>query len=480
MNRRIWPLLTRIWNTAVFWTWMFNGLRFAAGLLLMPLLWRLLSKQDLGIYSLFFQFTGFLLTFDQMFSLTISRFVGYAMRGVKELQSIGIATVENGDGSPNVELLSQLLGVTKRIYHILAVGILLLLGVFGTLLLLPDLQKASDPGIARAAWAITVTSACLELYTGYWLTFMRGLNKVLLSSRLSTLVYGLKLALTVALLASRLGLLAVPVATLVTGLVQRWLARAFLRKNLPAGVAMDVSHSWDLLRRIWPSAWRVGLILFSINVMTVGFGLIISRKWGVADVAPYHFSQQVLYSVCVGMASVWTYVKWPMICQLRAHNDFAGMRRTIWPRLWLQLATYLALAAFFILLGPPLLTWIAPDKQLLPRPWLVVLALYAFLDMQYTFWTTLISTENRIPSLWAAVCTNAASLALAAALAQYTTLGWGAFVIAPLCCGALFNFWFWPIAGAAGMQVSLLRFMLRRPARAEPLGAAAPSGAVAG
>jgi len=70
------PFILRIWNTAVFWTWMFNGLRFAAGLLLIPLLWRMLSKPDLGLYSLFFQFTGFLLTFDLMFAITISRFVG--------------------------------------------------------------------------------------------------------------------------------------------------------------------------------------------------------------------------------------------------------------------------------------------------------------------------------------------------------------------------------------------------------------------
>lgn len=457
------PLLVRIWNTAVFWTWMFNGLRFAAGLLLIPLLWRMLSKPDLGIYSLFFQFTGFLLTFDQVFAVTISRFVGYAMRGVTEIQSVGIATIDNERAEPNTVLLGRLLGVTKHLYHLLSLAIFILLGVFGTLLLLPAFQKASDPKIAYAAWGITVASACIELYTGYWLAFMRGLNKVLLSARLSTFVYGLKLVVAIGLLAGKFGLLAVPIASLVAGFAQRMLARGFLRANLPTGVEMDSSENRNLMRSVWPNAWRLGAILLSINVMIVGFGLIIERKWGVAEVAPYHFSHQLLYSVCIGMASVWTLVKWPIICQYRASNNFGDLRRLVWSRLWLQMVTYVGLAIFFILFGPPLLKWIAPDKQLLPPVWLGLLAVYGFFEMNYTFWTTLISTENRIPSVWAAVITNAATLALAAGLAQFTNLGWGAFVIAPLLCGLVFNYWFWPRIGAEGIEARWPQFMFRTP-----------------
>ena len=446
---------------------MFNGLRFAAGLLLMPLLWRLLSKPDLGIYSLLFQFTGFLITFDQMFAVTIARFVGYAMRGVPELQSVGLTAVTDENAPPNTALLGRLLGVTKRIYHLLSLGIFILLGVFGTILLAPDLAKSSDPKIAWAAWIITVASACLELYTGYWLVFMRGLNKILLSTRLSTVVYGLKLLLAIGLLLAHCGLLAVPIAALVAGLVQRLLARAFMRHNLPPGVHIDFTEHRKLLRSIWPSTWRVGVILLSLNVMTVGFGLIISWKWGVAEVAPFHFSHQILYSVCIGMSSVWTFVKWPMICQLRASGDFARLQRLVWQRLWLQVLTYISMSAFFIICGPPLLKWVAPDKQLLPWPWLLVLALYAFLDMTFTFWTTLISTENRIPSLWPSVVTNCATLIVAALLAQFTRLGWGAFVIAPLGCGLLFNYWYWPKIGAEGIGTRV-SFLLRRPGRTAP------------
>ncbi len=476
---RIAPLIIRVWNTAVFWTWIFNAFRFAAGLLLIPLLWKMLSKPDLGIYSLFIQFTGFLVTFDQMFALTVSRFVGYAMRGVTELQAVGIATVEGGNTQPNVVLLGRLLAVTKRIYHLLSLTILILLGVFGTLLLFPDFQKSSQPHVAWAAWGITVVSACLELYTGYWLAFMRGLNKVLLTSRLSACIYAFKLVLAVALLLAKFNLLAIPIATLFTGVLQRLLARAFLRRNMPAGVAMDFTDVGKLMRTVWPSAWRLGLILMSVNVMMVGSGLIISRKWGVEEVAPYHFSYQVLFTVCISMASVWTFVKWPLICQQRAENHFTATQRLIWPRLWLQFLTYAGLAAFFIIFGRPLLKWIAPDKHLLAWPWLVLLATYSILEMHYGFWTTLISTENRIPSMWAQVITNLSSLGLAAILVQYTNLGWGAFVLSPLLCGLAFNYWYWPGVGAHGIATTWWRFMFRPPVPEVPPQPPAARGALA-
>jgi hypothetical protein len=88
---------------------------------------------------------------------------------------------------------------------------------------------------------------------------------------------------------------------------------------------------------------------------------------------------------------------------------------------------------------------------------------YAFLDMHYNFWTTLISTENRIPSMPAAVISNMSTLVLAAILAHFTGLDLGAFVIAPLLCGLVFNYWFWPRVGAEGLETSWSRFMFRAP-----------------
>jgi len=463
-EQRAKKLIVRLWNTAVLWTWLFNGMRLASGLLLLPLLLRLLSQADLGMHGQFLALSAFLLTFDQIFSVTIARHVGYALRGVADIQAAGVPAAGEGGGAPNPVLLGQLLAVTKQLYRWMSGAILVLLGIGGTLVIYPLVPETTYPNVTWAAWAVMVAGAVLELYTGYWLAYLRGLNQVLLTARLSTFIYGVKLALSAALLIAGFTLLAVPIASLATGLLQRFLARRFTRENLPAGVRPDPSRNRALIRMIWPNAWRLGAILLSINIMIAGLGLMISHQWSLAISARYWFSHQILCVICLNMAGVWTLVKWPYICQLRATNDLAAMRRVIWPRLWLQTATFVALAAGFIWLGPALVKWVAPDKHLLEPRWLVLMAVYAFLEMKYIFWTTVISTDNRIPSLWAAVWTNVATLLLAAALAYGTNLGIGAFVIAPLVCGLALNYWYWPRQGAASLGATWWKFMFNRPA----------------
>ena len=459
-------VVRRVWNTAVFWTWIFNVLRLASGLLIIPLLYGFLSEPDLDMYALFAVLTGFLLTFDQMFSVTIVRNVGYAMRGIAEIQPQGIAMIEEKDSAPNTILLGQLLAATRQIYRYLSLGILILLGIGGTLVLLPYFGETSNPSVTRAAWVITIISACLELYTGYWLVFLRGMNQMVSSARLSSCIYGTKLLLSIGLLLGGTGLLAIPIATMITGLLQRLIARKYTLATLPAGAKIDSDRNSRLIRAIWPNTWRTGLILLSINLMMTAFGKLITWKWGLGSFYPYHFSYQILYSVCMSMAAVWTYVKWPMICQLRAVDDLRGVQKILWPRIWLQLLTYVVLSGGFIVVGPPLLKWIAPEKELLPPMWLIALALYAFLEMHYILWTTLISTENRIPSLWAAVITNIVSVIVSVVLMQLTDLGIGSFIAGPLICGLAVNFWFWPKTGAETLQTRWLPFMMKRPALA--------------
>lgn len=442
---------------------MFNGLRLASGILLLPLLLHFLSGQDLGMHYNFLAWTGFLLSFDAMFGVTVTRAIGYALRGVERIPSIGIATVEDDNRPPNTKLLGQVLGATKHLYSYLAIAIVVLLGVVGSSMLSPFFPKTSNPAVARIAWGIMVFSACLELYTGYWLVFLRGMNQVVLSARLATIIYGTKLLLTCSLLAAHLGLMAVPIASLFTGVLQRLLARHFVARTLPAGTVMDSTNMREVLASLWPNSWRLGLILLSANVMAAAFTALISKNNGLATTGRYGVSQQIVFGVCVGMAAVWTMVKWPMVVQLRATNDLKALQRLLWPRIWLQLLTFAVLAAGFVLMGQPVLNVIAPSKQLLPSHWLAVMAIYALFDMNYNFWTTLISTENRIPSLWAAVATNLASVGLAAALMHNSTLGFGSVIIAPLLCGLLFNYWFWPRIGAQGIGATWFRYMFTKP-----------------
>jgi Na+-driven multidrug efflux pump len=194
---------------------------------------------------------------------------------------------------------------------------------------------------------------------------------------------------------------------------------------------------------------------------------ICLKVLGLAENAQYGLSGQ-LVGIISGMAAVWTTVKWQLIGQYRAQHDYAAMRRVLWPRFWLQHLTFLALAGGLILCGPPLLRWFGSGKQMLPLGWLVLLALYSFVELHLSFWAALISTENRIPFLWPGLATSLLGLSLSLALIHFTSLGIGALVLAPLLAGSLFNYWYWPLVGARSLDKSFFRFLCGSPRSLPP------------
>jgi hypothetical protein len=457
-------MVHRVWNTAVFWTWIVNALRLGSSLLILPILLRKLSETDLSMYWQFVFLAGFGYTVDSMFATTVTRHVSYATRGASDIQPLGLSDDINVSGVPNQALLGQLLCATKRLYGMLSLVILLLLGVGGTLVIYRLAAQTSNPTLTWIAWATLIVGSCLELYFGYWLVFLRGMNQLVVSSRASVAVYGLKLFLSVMLLLAGLGLLAVPLASLLTGTLPRLLARRFIRTILPDELCKDHTRDRELVSKIWPTSWRMGMVGFSYNILLVGFGAIITETLDDRLAYRYQFSHFVMHSACAGMAAVWTFVKWPIAMQLRLSNDLVSLRQVLWPRIWLQTLTFIVLATLAVLVGQPVLDFIAPGKQLLPRVWLALLAVQALLEVNYVFWTTLLTSENRIPSLWAAVATNVAALILGYVLVKSTDLGLGSFVLAPLLANVAFNYWFWPRSGAKLLGMSWFGYMFRKPA----------------
>jgi hypothetical protein len=151
-------------------------------------------------------------------------------------------------------------------------------------------------------------------------------------------------------------------------------------------------------------------------------------------------------SIIQGVAAVWVSVKWPMVGQLRARHDQAALRRLLRSRFRLQAASFVIIAVVACLLGPIMLRWLSADKQLLPQPWLALVLIQGFLDMQVSFWTFLLATENRVPSLWPMLISYGLTLCLVLVLSRTTSLGIGVFALAPLLANVVFNYWYglWP------------------------------------
>jgi len=454
-------LLRRLHGSAVGWSWAFNILRLASGLILLPLMLKKWTAEDLGMYYFFLNQAAIVPLVDFGFGPTISRFVSYAMGGAQSIQAHGVPK-SSGSSDPNYPLLWQLLSTTRRLYGYLTLVLLAILLTYSTYLEELTVGQTSSPAITRIAWAITIVSAAFDVYANWWTTYLRGMNQIVASAKIGVWGILLRLAVSAGLLLSGAGLLSLPIGTLFGSTLQRWLARRDCLRRLGAQPQPAVINAGSLLKTLWPNSWRVGVQFFSGYLTVNANTTICAVFFGLRQNAAYGLSLNLL-GIIAGMAGVWTTTKWPIIGQHYARQDLPAVRRTLWARVWLQNLSFLAAGAGLLVGGPFLLMCFGSGKELLPSLWLTLVVLNGFLEMQFNIWGTLLTLENRVPYLWPTVATNVLSLELTLLLLGTPHLDVGALVLGPLIAGCIFNYWFWPFYTARSIGTSLFAFLLRGP-----------------
>lgn len=442
------------------WSWLFNGLRLASGVLLLPLLLKVLPERDLGMHYIFLNLAAVIPMMDFGFALSVERAIAYALGGASTLAAQGLG--ERGpQAGANEAVIRDVVFSARRLYRWLAAGAWVVLAVGGSVLVADRAHETSRPEWTWVAWGVFLVTSSLEIYTGYWVATLRGLNSVTLAARWLSVAYALKLLLAIVLLTAGAGLVAVPAAGLVAGL--------FLRAGAGRAVGRRVAGPRDggteggasagrILRALWPNSWRLGVQMAALFVSNYTYTFLCSRTFGLEVMYQYGLSVQVM-TIALGMAAVWTSVKWPMVAQLRMRGDRAGMRRLLWSRVWLQVLTYLALATVAVTQGQAILALLQTSKQLLPTPWLILLAIDGLGQLNFTLWTTVISTENRIPAVWALVTTHALGWVTASVLVLGLGYGVEALIWTPLLLGSLFNYWWWGREGTRVLGTTFVRFL---------------------
>jgi len=456
--------ISRFRNAAVPWFFVLNALRFASGVFLLPLLLSLLTTSDLGFYYVLLNIAALAPLMDMGLLVSLERSIAYATAGATGLRAHGLHPPTQAAHQPNHLLLWQLLATARAAYGTIAIIILLVLGVVGAFITSHRVAETSSPAVTWFALALTVISCAIEIYTSWWNAFLRGMNHMLQSLRILVGAYVVKLVLSCCFLLAGGGLLSVPAAGIVSSLLaQVFSRRACLRQlQIPAEASVSRGTITSILRTLWPNSWRAGLQLLSGYLGANASGLICLFAFGLAANAQYGLSVQISMMI-QSMSMVWFTVKWPAVSQLQSRHDHAGLRHLLRPRVGLQIATFAVMALLAYVLGPRLLFWIGSEKVLIPDPWFVLLLLVGLLDTQAVFWTTLLSTQNQIPSMRAVIATNIASLLLAVLFINVTGLHLGGLVAAPLLAGLVFNYWYWPKAGARSLHTTWLRFTFGRP-----------------
>ncbi|MEZ7954110.1 MAG: polysaccharide biosynthesis protein, partial [Bacteroidales bacterium] len=112
------------------WNYGASFMRVASALIILPLILKMISPEDYGLWSIMLSIKAITELLDFVFSPTFSRAVTYVYSGAKSLRAVGFDPVVGG-GDVNYSLLGSLIKAVKRFYGGVAIILLLFLGSAG-------------------------------------------------------------------------------------------------------------------------------------------------------------------------------------------------------------------------------------------------------------------------------------------------------------------------------------------------------------
>ena len=186
-------MLKRLNCSTVVWSWLYNALRLASAVILLPLVLHKLPTPELGMYYLLMSQVALVPLVDFGFGPTIGRFVSYAMGGAETIKARGLAQPGKSH-APNYKLVWELLSASRILYRYLTLALLLIVGTLGTLAVELRVGETGSPNLTRLAWAATLLSTLFDIYSSFWGLFVQSMNQVRVWVRIGMVAYVLRLA----------------------------------------------------------------------------------------------------------------------------------------------------------------------------------------------------------------------------------------------------------------------------------------------
>lgn len=444
-------------------SWFSRGVTILLGLVLLPVLFRTLPKEELGIWLLLGQSWATLGILDLGFGVTLTRRIAFA---------------KGKSGSdPNVALndqtraeIADLLATGLHIYRVLAVlAFMVSFGLGFIYLRSLALESVSLPAV-WTAWGILCLSQALTVWAAPWTSLLQGVGYIGWDALLATFINAVTLTGQIVVAMCGGGLMSLAVVAAIGALAQRGLVLGFARRNRPelfqlCGVwRQRIFHSMiGVALRAWGTSF--GIVLASQTDQ-----LFIAKFQGADEVPAYRAAQvlavnlNMLAATLAGASSVFISHLWQAGKLLEIHSI---LRRNL--RLGLGLV---AIGGATILgLGSRLFdVWLGPG-HFIGYPTLIALLAWQFFEVQAHITSSASRATEDEYYLLSSLIGGGVKLVLAWWFVK--SLGLTGVALASLVSQLFTNHWLMVVRGLSRLDYSVFIFA------ADVLGCVVPVGAVA-
>ena len=280
-------------------SWFSRGVTIVLGLVLLPVLFRTLPKEELGVWLLLGQSWATLGILDLGFGVTITRRIAFA-KGKSGSDPSAPLTASS------LAEIADLLATGRRIYRVLALASFVLAFVLGAFYLntleLQEVQSTST----WIAWGLLCLSFSLTTLAAPWACLLQGVGYVGWDAILTSFVSALTLLAQIVAALLGGGLISLAAIAVAGALAQRLVFLSFARKKRPELFRIKGTWQTKVYQSIKPlalTAWLTSLGTFLVLNTDQFFVASIA---GTTELPAYRAAYLILLNlnmVAVTMAS---------------------------------------------------------------------------------------------------------------------------------------------------------------------------------
>ena len=442
-------------NKDYIWSYIGVFVSLGANVVMLPFMLYYLSGDMYGLWSVFQSAMAITTLFDFGFSASFARNINYCWCGASELKKTGV--VYSDSGEPNFLLMKRTMTACRYVFLIIS-GVALICMAGPGSIYIRHISREIPGREPMIAWGIYAVAVFLNLYYGYFNSFLRGVGAISDANRVTVVAKAIQVVLTVGLLACGAGIVGTGVAYLVYGILLRWLSkRAFFHyhgigKKLNA-VPENPSQAdiIEIFRVIWPNASKAGIVMLFEYLANQTCILILPLFLSLRLTGMFSLAVQ-LATVLSNVAATMYTANQPVLQSAYILNDRQTMKRTMSLIAVSYMGLYVLGMAAVATVGLPILRLLKPDTT----PTVMVMLGVGFYQFMLKFrncYTSYFSCTNRIPYVWAFLISAVAGVTMAA-FTLWRGFGIWGLIGAQIISQIVYNFWYWAVKAHREMELS--------------------------
>lgn len=445
----------------VFWGHFAQFFSIASGIVTLPMILRLLTKEEIGLNYLLLTFGSLVSLFDFGFASQFGRNISYIFGGSQSLQKEGIQ-VESHSMEINYRLLATMIHTARYVYRRISLLVLTALLTFGTWYVYKVTNGFTTVHNVLIIWLVFSFSVFFEMFYSYYTALLGGRGMIMESRKAivySRMVY---VVLTFVFLYMGFGLIGVVIANFIAPFFNRVISyRFFFTDDLKSKIdCFDISkqEKLELFNIVWYNARKMGLVFigaYAINKFSLFLaGLYLS----LSEIASYGLMIQLVGLIST-VSGTFFLISQSKFSAMRVNEDKEKLLKEFAFSMNVYYLLFTLGFLFLVMVCPWFLTIIGAKAKL---PSVLVLCVFSFivlLEGNHSNFAGFIITKNNIPFVKSSLIAGVAIVLGDYFSLAYTAYGILGLVLVQGLSQIVYANWKWPYVVCKEFRISFLSFV---------------------